>query len=283
MDYNKAQSLIDILQNSPIVEAVRPVLKEKLLNADLSKPVLIAISGESASGKSSLMDMIKRYLPDATYLSTDNYFKDFSDGIALHGSFDALLAAGYAMQAPYSIHLDVLRQNLLDLKAGKDVKIPQHLLDGSGKTILNAIPVKASDIVFVDGFCTLYDEVRDLFDFALYLEVEPSIQKEVFFDLSGERKASEEQAKRIFKILSVSSDIYIKPTKEFADVVLNLFNDETQSPVLVEKVFSCLTGHQAQAETLSQKLSHPSGDLALLWHTLSPTLQKKILKELNGK
>ncbi len=283
MDYNKAQSLINILQNSPIVEAVRPTLKKKLLDADLSKPVLVAISGESASGKSALMDTIKHYLPNATYLSTDNYFKDFSDGIALHGSFDALLAAGYAMQAPYSIHLDILRQNLLDLKASKDVKIPQHLLDGSGKTILNVIPVKSSDFVFVDGFCTLYDEVRDLFDFAVYLEVDHTIQKNIFFELSNKRNATEEQAKRIFKILSVSSDIYIKPTKEFADIVLNLLNDETQSPILIKKVISCLSGHQLQVETLSQKLSHPKGDLALLWHAISPTLQKKILKELNEK
>ena len=266
-----------------IVEAVRPTLKDKLLSADLSEPKLIAISGESASGKSALMNTIKQYLPNATYLSTDNYFKDFSDGIALHGSFDAMLAAGYALQAPYSIHLDILRQNLLDLKNGKDVKIPHHLLDGSGKTILNAIPVKSSKIVFVDGFCTLYDEVRDLFDFAIYLEVESSVQKKAFFELSADRKATEEQTKRIFKILSVSSEIYIKPTKEFADVVLNLLNDEPQQSVLVKDVISCLSGHQVQAETLTQKLIHPSGDLALLWHSLSPTLQKEILKELDGK
>ena len=278
IDSKTAKQITDILRQCEATEVVRDDLTDKIRNLDTKRPCLIAISGESGSGKSTLMAQIKKFLPQATYLTTDNYFKDFSQEIQLHGSFDALLAAGYNMQAPFSIHLDILRQNLTDLKQGKDVFIPEHLLNETGVTVLNKIPVKASDVVFVDGFCTLYEGVRDLFDFSVYLRADDKWHQEMFIKMQNERNIPTDQATRIFKILSVSSEIYIKPTMQYADCVLNVYHKDTESTIY--QIIRLLMPKTPE-ELLLQKLKNPVGDLAVLWSAISDKTKQKILDELN--
>lgn len=279
-----AQNLIRMLTHSPSVVSVHAGFAEKVEQMDISKPMLIAIAGESGSGKTFLMEIIQKYLPWATYITTDSYFKDFSNGIKLHGSLDALLAAGYDIQAPFSFHLDILRQNLIDLKEGKDVMIPEHPLDSSGITILEKTPVKASSLIFVDGYSALYDGVRDLFDFVIFLEPELAKQKENFNILLKERGGTEEQSKRVFKILSVSSGIYIKPTRQYADIVLNVFGgNRLDEEKLVREFLSFFIGKPVRVPTLWDKVRKPVGDIKALLDALPPVLKKQVLEEIKKK
>ena len=277
LDNKTIQKIIQILRQFQGTVSVNSNLQNKLQTFDVTQPCLVAIAGESGSGKSTLLSQIQLCLPDVTYFSTDNYFKDFSQGIQLHGSFDALLAAGYDMQAPFSIHLDLLREDLEKLKSGQNVLIPEHLLDGTGTTTLHKIPVKASSVIFVDGFCTLYDEVRDLFDFAVYLEPNPN--PDIFLQMLSQRNINSEQAARILKILSVSSAAYIQPTKQYADVIINIFNASPMSTIeQIVRLFQ--PGGYAHTDLISL-LKNPKGDVALLWNALSDKTKQQILSELD--
>ncbi len=284
MQKSYAQKLAELLKHNPLVQFINPRLVDKIEACKTDIPLLIAIAGESGVGKTVLMQLIQKYLPEATYLATDQYFIDFSEQIKLHGSFDDLLAAGYDLQAPFSIHMDILYENLSDLKKGKDVLIPCHPLDDTGKTFLYKTPLTSEKFIFVDGYCTLYEEVRDLFDFVIYLDTDETRKQQMFDKLQKERGRSKEQSQKIYKILKTSSTVYIEPTKQYADVVLDVFKAPfEQEETLVKDMCHIFKGCEAQKTDLYEKVLNPGGDLKALMDALPQHLKKQILAALKNK
>ena len=79
------------------------------------KRIMIGITGESASGKSTIckeiQNVIKRFNMPVTILTTDNYFNDISELIKEYGTFDNLRDNGYDVDSPNSFQLDVLKED----------------------------------------------------------------------------------------------------------------------------------------------------------------------------
>ena len=81
----------------PVFTDIRYDFIQKFSNRLISNPekkIMIGITGESASGKStickSIADVITHYGMPVTILTTDNYFNDISELIEKYGTFDAL-------------------------------------------------------------------------------------------------------------------------------------------------------------------------------------------------
>ena len=76
----------------------------KRLVSNPDKRILIGITGESASGKSTICreisNVISKFNMPVTILTTDNYFNDISELIKKYGTFDALRDNGYDIDSP---------------------------------------------------------------------------------------------------------------------------------------------------------------------------------------
>ena len=75
--------LYDKKQDTPVINAINPNFISRFSKRIISSPskhMLIGITGESASGKSTICQEIKSVIEElsmpVTVLSTDNYFKD---------------------------------------------------------------------------------------------------------------------------------------------------------------------------------------------------------------
>ena len=139
---------------------------DRLINRPEDR-ILIALSGESASGKSTICKKIaecieKLNLP-ITILSADNYFKDISHLIEKYGNFDLLRDAGYDVDSPDNFDLDLLKEDVLNLQKGKNILSPEYLVNGTGKSKPKSIPVKSNKIIIIEGMCSIYDKVSDIF------------------------------------------------------------------------------------------------------------------------
>ena len=103
------------------------------------KRIMIGITGESASGKSTIckeiQNVIKRFNMPVTILTTDNYFNDISELIKEYGTFDNLRDNGYDVDSPNSFQLDVLKEDLEKISHGEDVYSPEYLLNGTGVSV----------------------------------------------------------------------------------------------------------------------------------------------------
>lgn len=234
--FNRKKHLLALIgrelnSDDTIIKSIRPNFFERL-NAMLSvqRPVLIAISGESASGKTTFVKIIKEQAAriqerrENLILSTikgDNYFNDISEGIKTYGSFDALLASGYNPDAPSSFQLELMRRDLTQLMCGEKTCIPRYEINGTGVSVPNAVEIAPAEVIMVEGMCSLYDDIHDVFDLKIFVDIEPEVQEARYLSRCKERNQCIEDAKEQLRIVSESAQTYIKPTRKHADIVIN--------------------------------------------------------------
>lgn len=198
---------------------------KRLIN-NPSKRLLIGITGESASGKSTICREIKSIVEKmqlpVSILSTDNYFNDISDLIKQYGSFDNLTDNGYDVDSPKSFQMELLREDLEKLSNGEDIMAPHYVPNGTGVSIPKYQKIISNKIVVVEGIATMYEEVRDIFDIKIYIETENNIRRERFIKRAmTERKQSEENACKHWEYLLSAGQKYVIPNRQNADFVLD--------------------------------------------------------------
>ena len=221
--------LYDKKQPIPLINNINPDFinrfSKRLIN-NPSKRLLIGVTGESASGKSTICHEIKNVIEQlsmpVTVLSTDNYFNDISTLINKFGTFDNLRDNGYDVDAPTSFQLDILRSDLEDLSDGLDIKAPMYLPHGTGISMPKAIDVPSQKIIVVEGIATMYEGVKDVFDIKIYVETENELRKSRFMNRAvEERNQSEENAEKHWHYIAEAGEKYVKPFRKEADLVIN--------------------------------------------------------------
>lgn len=197
---------------------------DRLINQPKRK-ILISITGESASGKSTICSNIKQCVEKnnlpISIVNTDNYFNDISDLIKQYGTFDALRDAGYDVDSPHNFQLELLRNDIEKLASGHDVKIPQYLVNGTGISIPNAIDIKSEKIIIVEGMAATYKEVHDMFDIKIYIDLDNKTRKKRFLDRAKVRNQDHDNALKHWDYVCKAGRKYVMPAKDNCDIIAN--------------------------------------------------------------
>lgn len=219
----------DSKANQPIFNYVKDDFIQNFscrLVSEPKKRIMVGITGESASGKSTLCkaisSVIRSFNMPVSVLATDSYFNDISDLIKKYGSFDALRDNGYDVDSPESFQLDILQKDLKSLAEGKDIYAPEYLPNGTGVSVPKSKFISSNKIIIVEGMATMYEGIKDIFDVKVYVETDINIRKERFLHRAfTERNQDFENAKKHWNYILVAGEKYIKPSKCYADLVLN--------------------------------------------------------------
>lgn len=197
---------------------------DRLINQPKRK-ILISITGESASGKSTICSNIKQCVEKnnlpISIVNTDNYFNDISDLIKQYGTFDALRDAGYDVDSPHNFQLELLRDDIEKLASGHDVKIPQYLVNGTGISIPKAIDIKSEKIIIVEGMAATYKEVHDMFDIKIYIDLDNKTRKKRFLDRAKVRNQDHDNALKHWDYVCKAGRKYVMPAKDNCDIIAN--------------------------------------------------------------
>lgn len=125
-----------------------------------TRPVLVAITGGTSSGKSTIAGRLAERLQalSPAVLHQDHYFRSWSPEEA-----DRRTA-----NAPEAVRWDVLRSDLVRLAAGIPVETPPR----RGREGPDPALRSPGKVVLVEGHLLLWEEaVRNLFDLKVYLDV----------------------------------------------------------------------------------------------------------------
>lgn len=237
---------------TPIFKEVNPTFisrfTKRLIN-NPSKRLLIGITGESASGKSTICREIKNIIEQlampVSVLSTDNYFKDISALIKKYGSFDNLTDNGYDIDAPESFQLELLKTDLESLAEGNDIKAPRYVPNGTGVSIPASLDISSDKIIVVEGIATMYKDVKDVFDVKIYIETDNTIRRERFIKRAmAERNQNEENAIKQWEYLLHAGEKYVIPCRENADFVLNGHSDLQYFDKILEYIHTITNNFQ---------------------------------------
>ncbi len=214
--------------NTPIFMDVRPDFISKFSKRLINNPqkrFLVGITGESACGKSTICKQIKNTIKcldlPVSIISADNYFNDISHLITQYGDFDKLRDNGYDVDSPESFQLDLLKRDLEELSQGNDVRIPEYLLNGTGISVPNSVPIPSQKIIVVEGMASMYRDVKDIFDVKIYIEADCDERKERFFTRATKRNQDNENAQKHWDYIQIAGEKYIQPFKNEADLIIN--------------------------------------------------------------
>lgn len=243
--YDKRQAKPMIIDMNPAF----PNSFSRRLITNPSKRFLIGITGESASGKSTICKVIKTVIGElsmpVSILSTDNYFNDISALIEKYGSFDKLIESGYDIDAPSSFQLDTLRRDLLNLAGGIDIEAPTYLPNGTGVSVPNSLKVSSEKFIVVEGTATMFDAVRDVFDIKLYIESDNEIRKQRFLQRAcEERGQTPKNALQQWNYLETVGGQYVKPHRSSADFILNGNSDLCYFSQILEYLYTITNNFQ---------------------------------------
>ena len=152
-------------------------------------------------------------------ISTDDYYYDRSEEVKAAGSF-AEFAKDKDFDSPDALELSLLCKHIQELLLGKSVYLPKYDMSGTAIRHDNYRLAKPSKLIVTEGLFTFTDAVRDTFDFKVYVDIPVEEQKRRFYIRAIARNLGD-SVDSMYRNASEKADIYIRPYKECADIVIS--------------------------------------------------------------
>ena len=190
------------------------IVKEQI-NNKISKTkwvFVILVAWWTASWKTSAVaKKIKDFFPDSQILSMDNYYR-WPSFMAEHKD--------YNFDQPEVLNLELFFKHLKDLKKWNDVMIPDFDFRNDPK--MDAIKIKSSKIIIVEGLFALTDKISKLWDYKIFVDLwsHSQILRRLFRDVERTWDKPKDILKYFLEVVSPMHKKYIEPTKKNANVIL---------------------------------------------------------------
>ena len=222
----------EIESNDSIFIFISDNLVSKLamfLSGEITRSCAIGISGQTASGKSTIAKEIiktifeysnKRNIKNAICrINTDDYYYDRSDLVKYYGGFDNF-AKNYDLDCPEALELSLMARHIYELLSGKNVYLPKYDMSGTAIRHDNVQYVESSKIIITEGLFTLNEALHDVLDFKIYVDVSQNVQKQRFFQRANERNLGN-SANSVYENALKKAKIYVEPNSQYADIILS--------------------------------------------------------------
>ena len=204
---------------------------------------IIGIAGGTGSGKSTFTNRLKDFFGDnITVIYHDNYYKPHDDL-----PFEERQHINY--DHPESLETDLLVEHLQQLKQGKSISCPvydftRHTRSDKVKTI------QPNSVIVVEGILILQDErLRNLFDIKIFVEADADerILRRVLRDIKERGRDLENIIEQYLTTVKPMHYLYVEPTKNLADLIINSGMNDIAFDVIKRKVQDLLA-HAAAAK-----------------------------------
>ncbi|MGE5464842.1 MAG: uridine kinase family protein [Syntrophothermus sp.] len=191
-------------------------------------PVLLAIAGPTAAGKTEIVERLRTDFDQAgrktTSIELDNFLTDR----------EYREEKGIFTQGREALHFELFKQSLQDITAGKRISIPRydfvyatssHDLQGNLKPDGVPIEIEPADIIFIEGnFPFLIEEVADLIGIkVVYLTDDPiRLKRKWKRDIDYRKKYEPTYFRnRYFKDQFIMAEIAYRPQMAMCDMVVD--------------------------------------------------------------
>ncbi|MFB3813175.1 MAG: uridine kinase [Terriglobales bacterium] len=179
-----------------------------------SKPYLVGIAGPSCAGKTELSRHLARLL-SATILPLDCYYFDLSHlppEERARNNFDI----------PTALDHDLFLQHLEALNRGEEIARPvydfaRHCRSGQVEI------VEPGRYIIVEGLFVLYwEDVRNTFGTRVFVDLDDKscLDRRIVRDVEERGRTPESVIWQFTETVRPMAERYIRPTKQFADVVV---------------------------------------------------------------
>ena len=181
----------------------------------MSATHIIAIGGPSCAGKTELAKRLARSL-SATILPMDAYYRDLAF-LPLESR------CKFNFDIPDSIDHTLLREHLTALAAGMSVRRPVydftvHMRSSRWKTV-----TPGAFLILEGLFALHWDDLRPLLTTKVYVDApdEVCLARRQVRDVLERGRTAESVHKQWVETVHPMAELYVRPTRRFADVVVS--------------------------------------------------------------
>ena len=180
-------------------------------------PIFLGVAGGSGSGKTTIVDTLKRELGDdrASIIEHDSYYRDRSDvPPEERGQIN--------YDHPDALETSLLVNHLHELRAGRAVEVPRY--DFARHTRKReTVTVHARSLVMVEGILLLADpSLRDLLDIRVFVDADADLRllRRVERDLTERDRTLDSVIKQYLDTVRPMHLEFVEPSKQWAHLII---------------------------------------------------------------
>ncbi|MGA2640192.1 MAG: uridine kinase [Spirochaetia bacterium] len=176
---------------------------------------IVGIAGGSGSGKTTVVSRITEMVRDYALVPQDNYYRS-----AEHVTNQNI--TGFNFDHPDAFDSDLLLEQLLGLKAGTPIRMPQYDFVHNrrrNETVL----VEPRKLVILEGIMIYFDKrIRDLVDLKLYVDTPDDIRfiRRLRRDITERGRTVDSVIEQYTERVRPGHYEFVEPTKAYADLVI---------------------------------------------------------------
>jgi len=183
----------------------------------MRKPVIIAVAGGSASGKTTVVEKIVSSFEceNVTVIKHDDYYKDQTDM-----SMEDRFKVNY--DHPFSLDNDLMFKQIVELIKGNTIVKPTYDFEAHNRSSETEL-IAPTQIIILEGILIMEDErIRDLCDIKLFVEADDDLRfiRRLTRDMAERGRSMESVIKQYLNTVKPMHFAFVKPTKRYADVII---------------------------------------------------------------
>jgi len=181
------------------------------------KPIIIAIAGGSASGKSTVVKEVVERLKsvDVTVICHDDYYKDQT-----HLPMEERLKTNY--DHPQSLDNKLFVSHLKMLANGESINKPQYdFVNHTRKT--ETVLVEPTKVIIIEGILVLEEkEIRDIADVKIFVRSDEDIRfiRRLKRDIEERGRTLDFVISQYLTTVKPMFNKYVNPSSRYADIII---------------------------------------------------------------
>ncbi len=205
----------------------------------MKKPVIIAVAGGSASGKTTVVEKIIEGFnkENVTVIRHDDYYKDQTEM-----PMEERIKVNY--DHPFSLDNDLMFKQILRLLKGETITKPLYDFENHNRAEKSE-SIVPTEIIILEGILVMEDErIRDLCDIKLFVEADDDLRfiRRLTRDMAERGRSLDSVVNQYLKTVKPMHYAFVKPTKRYADIIIpNDKDHDVAVDLIITKIKSIIS------------------------------------------
>ncbi|KAL8049224.1 hypothetical protein ABFX02_06G007800 [Erythranthe guttata] len=184
----------------------------------LKQPFVIGVSGGTASGKTTVCDMIIQQLHDhrVVLVNQDSFYRGLTPE-------ELKRVHEYNFDHPDAFDTEQLLECVGKLKAGQPVHVPIYDFKSHQRSSESFRQVNASDVIILEGILVFHDQrVRNLMNMKIFVDTDADVRlaRRIRRDTVERGRDINSVLEQYAKFVKPAFDDFVLPSKKYADVII---------------------------------------------------------------
>ncbi|XP_028765081.1 uridine kinase-like protein 2, chloroplastic [Neltuma alba] len=180
----------------------------------LTQPFVIGVSGGTASGKTSVCDMIIQQLQDhrVVVVCQDSFYRGLTER-------ELKRVHEYNFDHPDAFDTEELVKCISKLKSGQSVHVPVYDFKTHQRSSEKYTQVNASEVIILEGILVFHEQrVRDMMNMKIFVDTDADVRlaRRIRRDTVDRGRDMQSYS----KFVKPAFDDFILPTKKYADIII---------------------------------------------------------------